>query len=186
MQALVPYVSQCVGLDISESMVHEYNTSARNQGIDEAEMSAHLGNLLDPDSVPESLAGPEYHGFDVAAVGMGFHHFPDPGLAAKRLADRLKTGGVLFIVDFLPHDDPNGHSHGHGSHGHSHGHDSHGHAAAKTVIHFGFSEEDVKGYFEAAGVGEKFEYVLLGKGVVFSHDAKEHKRSLFMARGVKL
>jgi SAM-dependent methyltransferase len=153
-------------------MVDEYNTSARNQGISEAEMRAHVGNLLDPVSVPEALSGPEFHGFDVAAVGMGFHHFPDPTLASRRLAERLRTGGVLFIVDFLPHEDPKSHSHGH--------------EAAHTVIHFGFSEEDVRASFEAAGVGGKFEYVVLGKGVVFSHDGKEHERSLFMARGVKL
>lgn len=165
-----------MGLDVSESMVEEYNSSARDQGIGEDEMCAHVGNLLDPESVPESLAGPEFHGFDIAAVGMGFHHFPDPALAAKRLANRLRTGGVLFIVDFQPHEDPKGDSHGHG----------HAHEAAETVIHFGFSEEQVKANFEAAGVGGKFEYVVLGKGVVFSHDGKEHRRSLFMARGVKL
>lgn len=177
----MPYVSHCVGLDISESMVNEYNSSARNQGISDEEMRACVGNLLDPESVPENLAGPEFHDFDIAAVGMGFHHFPDPALAAKRLAERLRKGGVLFIVDFEPHADPKGQSH---SHSHSHDHGDGG--AAETVIHFGFSEEDVRTVFEEAGVGSKFEYVVLGKGVVFSHDGKEHSRSLFMARGVKL
>ena len=153
-------------------MVDEYNSSARNQGISEAEMRAYVGNLLDPESVPDALKGAEFHGFDVAAVGMGFHHFSDPTLAAQRLADRLRTGGVLFIVDFEPHADP---------HGHSHGHD-----AAETVMHLGFSEEDVRRHFETAGVGGNFEYVVLGKGVVFTHDGKEQSRSLFMARGVKV
>jgi SAM-dependent methyltransferase len=158
-------------------MVTEYNTGARNQGISEAEMCAHVGNLLDPASVPESLSGAEFHDFDVAAVGMGFHHFPDPALASKRLADRLRKGGVLFIVDFVPHADPKAHSHGLG-HGHGPG-------ASETVIHFGFSEEEVRGHFEAAGVGNEFEYVVLGKGIVLSHDGTENRRSLFMARGVK-
>lgn len=171
-------MSQCVGLDIAESMVREYNTGARNQGISEAEMCAHVGNLLDPAAVPESLSGPEFHGFDVAAVGMGFHHFPDTELATKRLAERLRKGGVLFIVDFLPHADPKAHAHGHG--------DGHAPGASDTVIHFGFSEEDVRRNFEAAGVGDKFEYIVLGKGVVFSHEGKEYKRSLFIARGVKV
>lgn len=192
-------------------MAAEYNTSARNQGISAEEMSARVGNLLDAE-VPAALQVPELHGFDVAAVGMGFHHFADPALAARRLADRLRTGGVLFIVDFLPHADPNaGHGHGHGhdhGHGHSHGHDhghDHGHShdhgptpdydyedtdgpgpkVTETITHMGFSDEDVKGIFQAAGVGEKFEYVVLGKGMVFSHEGKEQRRSLFMARGVK-
>lgn len=85
-------------------MVKEYNTSARNQGIPESEMLAVQGNLLDANKPsPLELAGKEFFEFDIAAVGLGFHHFDDPALAAKRLAERLKTGGVLFIVDFLPH-----------------------------------------------------------------------------------
>jgi hypothetical protein len=55
----------------------------------------------------------------------------------------------------------------------------------ETITHLGFAEEDVRASFEAAGVGEKFEYVVLGTGVVFTHEGKEQKRSLFMARGVK-
>ena len=167
-QALAPYVTQCIGIDISESMVDEYNTSARNQGIVADEMRAHVGNLIDPDAVPETLSGLAFHGFDVAAVGMGFHHFADPALAARRLAERLRTGGVLFIVDFLPH----AHPHGHGQDG-------------TTPMHMGFSEEAVSAIFATAGVGERFEHVVLGKGVVFSRDGREHQRSLFMARGVK-
>lgn len=70
-------------------------------------MHAYQGNICDPsDPNPAALAGPEFTGFDVAAVGLGFHHFDDPTLAARRLGERLKTGGVLMILDFLPHDKP--------------------------------------------------------------------------------
>ncbi len=103
-QALVPYVTQCVGIDLSEGMVNEYNTSARNQGIPESEMLAVNGNLLDPQNpYSKELKGDWLYGFDIAVVGMGFHHFDDPALAAKKLAERLKKGGVLLILDFLPH-----------------------------------------------------------------------------------
>lgn len=96
-------------------MVEVYNTSARNQGIPESEMHAVVGNLIDPKSPPPAhLSGPEYRNFDIAVVGLGFHHFEDPALAAKRLAERLKPGGVLMILDFLPHEHFGGHSHGHG------------------------------------------------------------------------
>jgi hypothetical protein len=44
----------------------------------------------------------------------------------------------------------------------------------------------MKRHFEAAGVGGNFEYVVLGTGVVFTRDGKEHRRSVFMARGVKV
>lgn len=85
-------------------MVHEYNTAARNQGIPESEMHAVQGNLIDAGSLgPATLTGDAFFDFDIAAVGMGFHHFDDPALAAKRLAGRLKKGGVLMIIDFLPH-----------------------------------------------------------------------------------
>ena len=70
-------------------------------------MHAYQGNLCVPeDPSPAEFASPEFFNFDVAAVGLGFHHFDDPALAARRLAERLKTGGVLVILDFLPHDRP--------------------------------------------------------------------------------
>ena len=70
-------------------------------------MHAYQGNICVPeDPNPAALASPEFSDFDIAAVGLGFHHFDDPALAARRLAERLKTGGVLMILDFLPHESP--------------------------------------------------------------------------------
>lgn len=104
-KALAPYITQAVGIDLTAGMVHEYNTSALNQGISTSEMRAVQGNLLDANNPsPSELAGDEFFNFDIAVVGLGFHHFDDPALAAKRLAERLKKGGVLMIVDFLPHE----------------------------------------------------------------------------------
>jgi len=68
-------------------------------------MHAYQGNLcVSDDPSPAAFASPEFSNFDVAAVGLGFHHFDDPSLAARRLAERLKTGGVLVILDFFSHD----------------------------------------------------------------------------------
>ncbi|RDW92577.1 hypothetical protein BP5796_01971 [Coleophoma crateriformis] len=179
-RALAPYLTQSIGVDVSENMVQVYNTGAENQGIPTSEMRAIAGDLLDPANAdPESLSSPELYDFDIAAVGLGFHHFEDPGFAAKQLSKRLKSGGVLFIIDFLPHA---GHGHGHG-HG---GKEAHG--AVHTVKHLGFSEQDVKTMFEEAGCGEGFEYVVVGKGIVFRKqdgEREEMKRSVFMARGRK-
>lgn len=137
-QALAPYVSCSLGIDLSTSMVSVYNRDAHNQGLTPTFMSASVGNLLDPaDPSPAGFASPEWFNFNLAVVGLGFHHFEDPMLAAARLAERLKPGGVLMIIDFMPHahhgdievegDDGSGSgeggSHGHGlSHGHSHRH----------------------------------------------------------------
>jgi SAM-dependent methyltransferase len=184
-------------------MVAEYNSSALNQGIPPSEMYAVTGNLI-AEQEDKALERKEYFDFDIAAVGLGFHHFAVPALAARRLSERLKKGGVLFIVDFLPHEhwDGSAHGHGHGGHGHGHGHGNHegegkgkGHDKVKDlkeemekrgVTHMGFSEDDVRTLFEKAGVGEDFEYVVIGKGVVFTKENGDAmKREVFMARGRK-
>ena len=109
------------------------------QGLTSDEMRAVQGNLLSATPSP-SLADPDLSGFDIAVVGLGFHHFDDPSLAARRLAERLKPGGVLLILDFLPH---------------AHG-DANAHPAVHTVRHAGFSEEAVREMYEGAGVGNDF------------------------------
>jgi len=74
------------------------------QGLAENEMHAYQGNLLAPDDLsPSALASPNFFNFDIAAVGLGLHHFDDPALAARRLVERLRPGGVLLVLDFLPH-----------------------------------------------------------------------------------
>lgn len=131
---------------------------------------AHLGNLLDPeDPSPSALSDASFTNFDLAGVGAGFHHFDDPLLAAKRLAERLNPGGVLFILDFKPHM-PLGELH------------------TKGVTHHGFSEEQIRKLFEDAGVGKDFAFKTTEEPVVF-HDAhgegKDMVREVFLARGTK-
>lgn len=175
------------------------------QGLSEDEMVAFHGNLCVPeDEDPEAFRDGKFSGFDLAVVGLGFHHFDEPDLAAKRLAARLKPGGVLLIIDFLPHaphgseasGDHDGHDH---DHHHHHHHDdaqthSHGHEGAeihiaadekalKTVTHHGFSEERIKEIFVGAGAGKDFALDDMGQ-VKFGE--KHGKRTLFMARGTKL
>jgi SAM-dependent methyltransferase len=191
-QALAPYATHFVGVDLAPAMVHAYNSAAHNQGIPSSEMHAVQGNLIDSkDANPEHLSFPEYFNFDLAVVGLGFHHFENPVLAAQKLAERLRPGGVLMIVDFLPHEHIANH---------------HAYAEAKkTVSHMGFSEESVKSIFQSAGVGKDFKWSVLGKGVVFlkasqGHDHTEEskqgegkneeerievRREVFIARGVK-
>lgn len=167
-------MTQCVGVDLTEGMVNEYNKSVENQGIPQSEMFAYVGNLLDPTNPsPASLSGPKFYNFDIAAVGLGFHHFDNPAFAAKQLAERLKPGGVLMIIDFAPHE-------------HLHHHD---HPAAKTVTHMGFSEENIRSLFRDAGVDKDFRLVALGKGIVFTDKSDESRtvtRNVFMARGCKI
>lgn len=204
LQALAPYATSFTGIDLSASMAAEYNTAAQNQGIPPSEMHAHVGNLIDSHTTPPvSFSGPEFHEFDLAVVGLGFHHFEEPALATRRLAERLKEGGVLCVIDFLPHAHVGGSGSGHGhKHEHNHGHvhrderrdgdldkgerdDSREDGAAHTVKHMGFSEAQIRTMFEEAGVGRGFSYVTVGKGVVFGPEESKMERSVFMARGEK-
>ncbi|OHF03324.1 methyltransferase domain-containing protein [Colletotrichum orchidophilum] len=202
-RALARFTTHCVGIDISENMVAAYNTRAENQGLSIDEMHAYQGNLTDPsDPSPTAFAdedgdggnGGRFRDFDVAGVGLGFHHFVDPELSARRLVERLRPGGVFLILDFLPH-----------------GEIDTALPAAQTVMHHGFSEERMRFIFEQAGAGKDFAMEELGRGVVFGghghghgHDhghghshgeEKGHdhghssgqgmKRRVFLARGTK-
>ncbi|ROT41648.1 S-adenosyl-L-methionine-dependent methyltransferase [Sodiomyces alkalinus F11] len=193
-RALAQYTTQCTGIDISENMVAVYNTRAENQGLSEDEMRAYHGNLVDPaDPAPAAFEGSRFRDFDVAGVGLGFHHLDDPEYAARQLVARLRPGGVFFVVDFLPHAPVGGqgHRHGHG-HGHGHGHEQGAgqeHEAADAIKHHGFSEERVRAIFEAAGAGQCFMFMELGSGVVFhgtrGEGGEPMKRRVFLARGTK-
>ncbi|KAK4215834.1 S-adenosyl-L-methionine-dependent methyltransferase [Rhypophila decipiens] len=178
-RALAPYTTQCVGIDLSENMVAAYNARAENQGLATEEMHAYQGNICDPeDPSPAALASPGFHNFDIAAVGLGFHHFDDPELAATRLAERLRPGGVLLILDFLPHGKFDTH-----------------HPAAHTVTHHGFSEDQIKGIFTKAGVGKDFALDEVSRDIKFNrpaladhnhdHGSSQMHRRLFLARGTK-
>ncbi|KAI3340935.1 S-adenosyl-L-methionine-dependent methyltransferase [Ustulina deusta] len=159
-RALAPYVTQCVGMDISEKMIAAYNTQAENQGLSHDEMHAVLGDLTS-ETVDDALASPELFNFDIAVVGGGFHHFGDPELAAKRLVERLKPNGVLLIWDFLPHGPPHRH-HDHAERGGEEG----GHDLYRSVMHHGFSEPRMREIFAAAGAGAGFSLELVGGGFV--------------------
>ncbi|KAI0403584.1 S-adenosyl-L-methionine-dependent methyltransferase [Xylaria palmicola] len=185
-RALIPYTTQCIGMDVSEGMVAAYNTAAENQGLSPKEMHAVLGDLA-AETVSDALSSPELFNFDIAVVGGGFHHFGDPALAAKRLVERLRPGGVLLIWDFLPHGAPHRHGqhHHHGHHqsghdGHGHGHEhSHGHGdedgkkdgrdVYSSVMHHGFSEAQMREIFAAAGAAANFRLEVVGGGFVIGH-----------------
>ncbi|KAI1080491.1 S-adenosyl-L-methionine-dependent methyltransferase [Whalleya microplaca] len=192
-RTFAPYTTQCVGIDISDKMVATYNARAENQGLSPSEMHAYTGDLASP-TPPTSLSGPEFFDFDLAAVAGGLHHFADPQLAAARLVERLRPGGVLLVWDFLPHGAWTGQQH----------------KAASTVVSHGFSEERIREIFETAGAGTGFQLEELGSAVVFggahggdegedgsggehghghghgNGQSKEYlKRQIFLARGEK-
>lgn len=134
-----------------------------------------MGNLILPsDPRPSAFTAPEFGSFDLASVTSGFHHFDDCDLAAKRLTERLRPGGVLLIVDFLPH----GGDEGGGS----------ASLASSGVAHHGFTEERISEMFAGAGCGADFAFRALPEKVVFEDKKSGRKmaRGLFLARGSKV
>ncbi|KAF5138965.1 putative methyltransferase C1347.09 [Metarhizium anisopliae] len=168
--ALGAGLSQCVGIDIAESMVERYNANAKANGLALDKRAAYLGNLFSPDDPsPAAFASPNFFDFDLAGVGLGFHHIDDCVLAAKRLSERLKPGGSLFIVDFV-----------------SHAPLDHG-ATSLGIRHHGFSEDQIRAIFDEAGVGNNFKFETMDEDISFdhAHGGNHMVRRVFFARGDK-
>lgn len=102
-------------------------------------MTAHVGNLLTSDDgeMDARFRSACFYDFDMIAIVMGLHHFDEPRRALRLLAERLKHGGILWVVDLcqgMTADDSN-------------------YAQMETL-------------FESAGVGHRFDYRELGRGRV--------------------
>ncbi|KAI5464003.1 S-adenosyl-L-methionine-dependent methyltransferase [Mariannaea sp. PMI_226] len=195
-RVLAKHVSERIGIDVTENMVKLYNAQAQQENSS-APRSAFHGNLADPsDPSPVGFSDAKFYDFDLVGVGLGWHHLEDCELAAKRLAERLRPGGVLFIVDFASHEMGDIQSKSHG------------------VTHHGFSASEIKTMFENAGLGdfafeefaEPVEFKSLhgaghnhghhaghegghGHGHGHGHaqgDSQSVKRRVFIARGTKL
>lgn len=164
-RALGPYVTETRGIDVSTGMVNKYNEIARESNIPTDLASARPGNLFANPS-DTSLDIPELYDFDLAAVGFGFHHFEDPPLAIRRLAERLKPGGVVLIIDLI--DD-----------GHKFKN-----SASHTMHRHGFTEKEMKEIFEAEGL-EKVGFSVMAKPVNMEMDGKAFERTVFLARASK-
>jgi SAM-dependent methyltransferase len=165
-------------------MVNEYNARAARQGFSPTQMSATHGDLLGREKPSPSVSGPDFYDFDLAVVDLGFRHFEDPALAAKRLVERLKPGkGVLLIVDFVRH--------AHGKHGGAHAAAHHGGgedgeklmgAATHTIAHHGFAREEIEGMLRGAGCVD-MEYVVLEEPLRLGDEMEGQERTAFMIRG---
>ncbi|KAJ9612054.1 hypothetical protein H2200_003649 [Cladophialophora chaetospira] len=175
--ALGSRATEYVGVDLSENMVQAYNlrfnpdpnTSTEADDKQDETLTAHavVGNLLDANNPsPEPLSSPEFFNFDLVVVGLGFHHFPDIPLATARLVERLKPSGVFLILDFVTH---------------AMDESSLVQQSKHTVAHAGFSETELKAYFEGAGLSE-FEIVRLDGEVSLRGTSR---RQPFLARGRK-
>lgn len=165
--ALAGSVDTIRGIDISENMVAKYNEAARQSGMTSDHCQAVVGDLF-ADTVPDHLTTPDLYQFDIAVIGLGFHHFENPGLAIKRLTERLKPGeGVLVIVDFLPF---------------SRDDDASANSAAHTIKTHGFDREAMAKMYADAGL-EAFDFDVLPEPAVMEFESGTKKRDVFIAKG---
>jgi len=124
--ALLPYVTNILGIDANEQQVAEYNRRAAGSNLSPSEVHAETGDLL-VESPDPKFEGPEYKNFDYALSSLAFHHVDDPNSGIKALSSRLKPGtGKLVIIEFHEDkgssQDPQPHSHDHNDHHHHHHH----------------------------------------------------------------
>jgi SAM-dependent methyltransferase len=124
-----------------------------------ATREAFQGNFADPKAA--ALSDAKFFNFDAAGVGLGWHHLDEGELVAKKLVERLKPGGVFFILDFVPSSL------------------SVEAAAGRGVKHDGFSEEQMRDLFEGAGAGKDFSYELIPETISFpgihgANDGHDH------------
>ncbi|KAF2098123.1 S-adenosyl-L-methionine-dependent methyltransferase [Rhizodiscina lignyota] len=171
-RALGPYVTTTRGIDISEKMVETFNSLASKASLPPAQIHAVVGNLLS-EPPNKSISGPEFYDFDIAAIGLGFHHMQERVLMLKRIADRLKTGGVLLILDFLI-----GETEG------KKAFDDWPEDSRKAVATAGFTEEQMKEVYEEAGFTD-FRLKVFEEKIVMEHGGVEKSRICFLAKGTK-
>lgn len=187
-------------------MLDKYRATAAELGLDESRMIAVQGDLLAPVVQPTTpiLNDEELSRFDLVAICMALHHVDDIERATRRLAERLRPGGVLLIIDWATRNssaedtkqqqhhpilstESGNYEHQH-IHHHGH-HDTHGginptHLAAHTISHDSFSEDQIVGLFQQAGCGEiRFQ---LADRLSDVPGAKTGKMQLFWARATKL
>ncbi|OSZ99874.1 SAM-dependent methyltransferase [Trichoderma parareesei] len=154
------------GIDISDTSVAAYNEIARKSGIPTEQMVAVQGSIpsTEADTV---LAKEEFFDFDLIAISMALHHIDDRVGVLSGLYKRLRSGGVLVVVDLTPeahsHDHSHNHSHAHshnGGHDHDHDHDHDNLTAHHTISkHGGFGPEEMKALMVDAGfVPGSFDY----------------------------
>ena len=166
--ALGKHADEYVGLDLSDGMIEEYNSRANTeQGF---VAKATQANLLSKDeAVVQRMkglySGAEYRDFDLAIVGLGFHHFEDLSNATRVLTERLKPGGTLAIVEF-------------GSHEMEIETDD----IKKIVAHAGFGFGTVKKLFEEDGGLVDVDWVVMDGEISLGGKGS---RKVFLARGRK-
>lgn len=162
-------------------MVESFNRLASEAGLPSSQIHAAQGNLLD-EKISEAITQPEFFNFDVAAIGLGFHHFAlDTQVTMlQRIGQRLKPGGELLILDFF-----------HGAK------DADGKLipvdkvedwkkdSQNTISATGFTQDHMRQVYEAAGFGD-FSLQVFDEPIIMETGGTTKTRIGFLSKGKKL
>ncbi|RFU82188.1 methyltransferase type 11 [Trichoderma arundinaceum] len=166
------------GIDISESSVASYNEMARQTGVPIEQMFAIQGTIPPP-STNTVLATDEFFDFDLIAISMALHHIDDPVGVLSGLYERLRSGGVLVVVDLAPETYPQQHA-SHNSNYHLQSHEnepSNSHTRSQHTIakHGGFGPEEIQILLSKAGfTSRSFDYQFYPEMGPTVSDTPEH------------
>lgn len=100
-RALKDHFDRIRGVDVSETMVAYYNDMVQEAGIASERMHTVRGNLLDA-STP--LEDPDLHHLDAVIMSMALHHMADAEAMMGKMVGRLRSGGVVVILDWITDD----------------------------------------------------------------------------------
>ncbi|KAK8031975.1 hypothetical protein PG990_001709 [Apiospora arundinis] len=102
------------------------------RGVD---ISDGMGNLLDP-ATP--LDDPDLYDADAIIMSMALHHTGDPQKIMAKMAERVRSGGVVVAIDWVTSDSDGAHKHS-AAHGHH------------TTSKHSFNSEEMSELFAGAG-----------------------------------
>lgn len=214
-RTLKPHFKTCIGVDVSAGMLAKYNATAARLGLGPDEMLGVRGDLFaEPlKATDPALPDERLRGFDLVAICMALHHMQDIQLAISKLAERLRPGGTLLVIDWaqingataaqrefmedvknggiqakgVQQQDIMGHGHQTQQHHHHHFVDPEQpwkpHPASHTITHDSFTEEQIEELFRNAGCTE-VRWKLADK-LSSVPGARTGKMQLFWARATK-
>ena len=160
-------------------MVVKFNSEAREAGLTEAQIHAVRGDLLAP--IEGQLESQEFYNFDLAVMSMALHHVEDPKTTIAKLVERLRPGGTVVIIDWIPLDRASSDSHG--NHANEKKNEHGQHAGSHTIAFDGFSQEEMHKFFREAGCINN-DYVLAASPSEVP-PVPLGQRQLFFAKGTK-
>ncbi|KAL7920743.1 S-adenosyl-L-methionine-dependent methyltransferase [Trichoderma austrokoningii] len=181
------------GIDISEASVASYNEMTRQSGIPVEQIHAVQGSI--PPSLENALLATEdFFDFDLIAISMALHHIEDQAGVLSGLYERLRSGGVLVVIDLAP----DTHSHNYSQDGECGNHGDY-HAQHKAQVqhtisnHNGYGLEDMRDLLSKAGlIPESFDYRLYPNTSPRASNIPEHEicksfgmKPFFIAKGAK-